>query len=238
MTGRAATETGSAPLSFEEKAIRGCMFIRTVLVDLLCPPRCAFCGNILPVGGGGICGDCAKNLPYTQPGKVLRKVGNHTCAVTFYYEDMVRTGIHALKFQRKCTRAKAFAPYLVRTIAEELGGEFDAVTYVPISFQRRFRRGFDQTRLLARHVAGAWDVKIEKTLRKIRNNPPQSSVKTARARRENVQNVFRTVPEAAIAGRRFLLIDESRCGRCGLRRACGRTSGQTVKFRFFFAAEN
>lgn len=162
----------------------------------------------MPIGSSGACSKCAKNLPYVEQGKILRKVGEHTCAVTFYYGDMVRSGIHALKFQKRFQRAKAFAPYLIQTVAEELGGEFDAVTYVPISFLRRFRRGFDQTKLLARYTAAAWGVKAEKTLRKIRNNPPQSSVKTPQARRKNVQNVFRTVPTAAIAGRRFLLIDD------------------------------
>ena len=138
----------------------------------------------------------------------MRKVGNYTCAVTFYYEKMVRTAIHALKFRRRFQRARALAPYLVQTVAEELGGEFDAVTYVPISAQRRFWRGFDQTRLLSDHAAAAWNVKIVKTLHKIRNNPPQSTVKTALERRKNVQNVFAVLPGAEIAGRRFLLIDD------------------------------
>ena len=177
-------------------------------LDLLFPPRCAFCGKLLPAEGSGPCRDCKKFLPYVEPGKILRKVGNHTCTVTFYYEDMVREGIHALKFRRKSTRAKAFASYLVQTIAEELGGEFDAVTYVPISWQRRFWRGFDQTALLAAHVSAAWDTKPEKTLRKIRNNPPQSTVKTAQERLKNVQNVFRIAKNAPVSGRRFLLIDD------------------------------
>ena len=177
-------------------------------LDLLFPPRCAFCGTLLPLGSGHICADCAKNLPYIEPSKILRKIGNHTCAVTFYYEDMVRTGLHALKFSGRSARAKAFAPYLVQTIAEELGGEFDTVTYVPISAQRRFRRGFDQTQLLAKHIATTWEVPVTRTLRKIRNNPPQSRIKSWEERRENVQNVYGIRPHALIAGRRFLLLDD------------------------------
>lgn len=178
------------------------------LLDLLFPPRCSFCGKLLPIGTGNICPDCENNLPYIEPGKILRKIGNHTCAVTFYYEDMVRSGIHALKFSGRSARSRAFAPYLVQMVAEELGGEFDAVTYVPISAQRRFRRGYDQTQLLARHAAQAWGIKAEPTLRKTRNNPPQSGLRTLRERRENVQNVYALRTDANIAGRRFLLIDD------------------------------
>ena len=177
-------------------------------LDLLFPPRCAFCGELLPVGSEAICPACKNKLPYIPSGKILRKVGKHTCAVTFYYEDMVRSGIRALKFSGRSARAKAFAPYLVRTVAEELGGEFDAVTYVPISMQRRFRRGYDQTALLAKHTASAWGVEVVRTLRKTRNNPPQSGLKTARERRENVQNVYAVRRRADIVGRRFLLIDD------------------------------
>ena len=178
------------------------------LLDLFFPPRCAFCGQLLPIGAGNVCRDCENNLPYIEPGKILRKVGNHTCAVTFYYEDMVRSGIHALKFSGRSARAKIFAPYMVQTIAEELGGEFDAVTYVPISVQRRFRRGYDQTQLLARYISTAWGIRAEKTLRKIRNNPPQSGIRSFRERRENVQNVYALREDASIAGRRFLLLDD------------------------------
>ena len=177
-------------------------------LDLLFPPRCAFCGRLLPIGSRPVCPDCENNLPYIESGKILRKVGKHTCAVTFYYEDMVRAGIRALKFSGRSARAKAFAPYLARTVAEELGGTFDAVTYVPISAQRRFRRGYDQTQLLAKHVAAAWGITAEQTLRKTRNNPPQSLIRTLRERQENVQNVYALRERADIAQRRFLLIDD------------------------------
>lgn len=180
----------------------------THLLDLLFPPKCAFCGKILPFGQHDICPSCAKNLPYIEPEKILRKIGNHTCAVTFYYEDPVRSGIHLLKFRKRSSCAKVFAPYLVQTVSEVFAGEFDTVTFVPISFQRRSRRGFDQTQLLARHAAALWDAKCSRIFWKVRNNPPQSTVKTAQARQKNVENVFRIRPGARVAGRRFLLIDD------------------------------
>ena len=178
------------------------------LWDLLFPPRCPFCSARLPFGKRGACVICEKTLPYVEPGNILRKVGKHTCAVTFYYEKAVRSGIHTFKFGGKVRRAREFAPYLAETVSEVFGGEFDAVTYVPISEQRRFRRGFDQSRVLAEQCCALWGVEVEHTLRKVRNNPPQSTVKTAKARQKNVQNVFRVRNRAAVAGRRFLLIDD------------------------------
>lgn len=179
-----------------------------LIFSLLFPPRCIFCGTVLPIKGGTTCSACAKKLPYVEDGNILRKIGKYTCAVTFYYEDCVQQGIRALKFRGRKNRAEHFAPYLAQTVAEHLGGEFDAVTYVPIHFLRHVHRGFDQTKLIAEAAADIWEVKLLKTLRKTRNNRPQSSVKDPEARRKNVQNAYTAVNTEAFRGKRLLLIDD------------------------------
>ena len=184
------------------------MSMAETILDLLIPPRCAFCGAIMPRRDSGVCTACEKALPFRPEGKIVRKAEQFDCAVTFYYEDMVRTGIHAMKFRRRPQRTRVFAQYLAQTVAEELGGQFDAVTYVPVHPLRRLVRGYDQSRLLAEACARIWQVKTVKTLWKTRNNPPQSSVKTPAGRRANVLGAYRPRQSAAIAGTRFLLIDD------------------------------
>ena len=181
--------------------------MRNFIFSLLFPPRCIFCGAVLPHGSGATCPTCAKNLPYVEDSNILRKIGKYTCAVTFYYEGTVQQGIRAMKFRGRRGRAARFAPYLARTVAEHLGGEFDAVTFVPVHFLRRTRRGFDQSELIAQAVADIWDTKLLKTLRKTRNNLPQSSVKDPEERRRNVLNAY-TVNIEACRGKRLLLIDD------------------------------
>lgn len=175
-------------------------------LDLLFPKKCPFCGKLTDTDG--VCEACRLSLPYRPEGKTLQTIGGFDCAVTFYYEDMVKDGIRALKFHRISSRAAAFAPYLAQTAAEQLGGQFDAVTFVPVSLWRNFSRGFDQAQLLAEETARIWEVKAEKTLVKVRNNPPQSSVKRPEERRANVLGAYRPRSGAAIRGRRFLLIDD------------------------------
>ena len=162
----------------------------------------------MPRSGDGLCTDCAKNLPYVNDGNILRKIGKYTCAVTFHYEGPVRDGIRALKFHGCEGRAARVAPYLAQTVAEHLAGEFDTVTYVPISFQRRIARGYDQSQLLASAAAALWGCKLEKTLRKVRNTPPQSSLKDPRQRRKNAQDAYRPLSPDRLRGKRFLLIDD------------------------------
>lgn len=178
------------------------------LLDILYPPRCAFCGELMERAGSGVCPACEGSLPYAGEGDSLRMVEGYASVRAFYYEAMVERGVHALKFDRTAWRAGVFGRYIAQAAAEYLGGQFDAVTYVPVSWQRRYTRGFDQARLLAQAAAKAWGVKAEPTLRKIRHNRPQSSLDDPRQRRANVQGAYRPLPRARIAGRRFLLIDD------------------------------
>lgn len=183
------------------------MSTKETILNILFPPKCAFCGKITDTASG-ICVDCEKALPYRPEDKVLRKIEGFDCAVTFYYDDMVKSGIRALKFQGKSARAAVFGGYLAQTAAEYLGGQFDAVTFVPVSPWRNFTRGYDQAQLLAEAAAGVWNTKIQKILVKTRNNPPQSSVKTPGERRANVLGAYQVRPGADAAGKRFLLIDD------------------------------
>ena len=179
------------------------------ILDVIFPPRCAFCGKLLETSGD-VCGDCEKILPLREPEAVLRTVGaaEYPCAVAMYYARPVSDGIKALKFGKRSWRAKPFARYVARAAEEAFCGQFDVVTYVPVSWQRNFSRGFDQARLLAEETAGRWGVRAEPTLRKIRNNRAQSSILSPAARWENVRDVYIVPHPRRVRGGRFLLIDD------------------------------
>lgn len=182
---------------------------RAALLDLLFPPKCAFCGRLLEEPGD-VCGDCEKGLPFREEGKAVAVIGEQEfpCAIALYYEDMVPEGVRALKFGGKSWRAGVFARYIAQTAAEQLGGEFDAVTFVPVSRRRNFERGFDQARLLAMAVGKIWGVKAEPTLRKLRHTRAQSSLDDPAARKRNVKDAYTALCPDRVRGRRFLLIDD------------------------------
>ncbi len=182
---------------------------RTALLDLLFPPKCAFCGKLLETSGD-VCEDCERGLPYREEERILSAIGEEgfPCAIALYYEDMVREGVRALKFGKKSWRAGVFARYIAQTAAGQLGGAFDAVTFVPVSSRRNFERGFDQARLLAGAAAKIWGVCAEPTLRKVRHTRAQSSLDDPSARKRNVKDVYAVPRPDRVRGRRFLLIDD------------------------------
>lgn len=180
----------------------------SILIDLLFPPKCAFCGKLIEKGD--ICGSCEASLPYREEESVLTAIGEreYPCTLPFYYESPVQDGVKALKFGKKSWRAKVFARYVAQAAAERLAGEFDAVTFVPVSWRRNWERGFDQARLLAEETARLWEVKAEATLKKIRHTRAQSSLSDPARRAENVKGAYAVPRPDRVRGRRFLLIDD------------------------------
>lgn len=179
-----------------------------VLLDLLFPPKCAFCGAL--VEEGDVCASCAGALPFREGASSVLSIGEgrYRCALAFYYEEPVSGGVRALKFGGKSWRARVFARYIAQAAAGELSGEFDAVTFVPVSFRRNFARGFDQARLLAEEAGKIWGVRAEPALRKIRHTRAQSSLRDPALRQTNVEGVYAVPRPDRVRGRRFLLIDD------------------------------
>ena len=173
------------------------------LLDFFFPRHCPFCGRI--VGKELLCGACEKALPYCRE---VRTGSFGRCAAPLYYEGAVREAILAFKFKGKLEALDCFGSLMARTAAEAFSGEFDAVTWAPVSRKRLRQRGYDQARLLCASLCVDWHVEPQETLRKARDNPAQSGMEDAAARRANVLGVYEAVKPADIAGKRFLLVDD------------------------------
>ena len=175
------------------------------LLNLLFPPKCPFCGKVLDTPG--ICPQCEKTLPWTEEEKAERKLpGGIRCAAPLWYEDAVRDGLLRLKFHGSAAAAVPLGELVARCAAEHFGGEFDTVTWVPVSRKRLRKRGYDQTELLCRRACRLWDVKSERLLVKTVDNPPQSGIRDAAARRANVLGIYDAAGD--VQGKRVLLVDD------------------------------
>jgi ComF family protein len=88
----------------------------------------------------------------------------------------------------------------------ELG--VDAVVPVPLHWWRRWRRGFNQSAILARRIARRLERPfLARVLHRIRPTLRQTDVSPA-ARRENVRGAFRATAHRFIRNRSVLLIDD------------------------------
>ena len=181
------------------------MKFKKVVLDLFFPPKCPFCGKVTK--GHTICPVCWKTLPWTEGTEVVRKLSaDVVCAAPLWYEDAARAGLLRYKFDGGVAAADALGELAARCAAEEFSGEFDTVTWVPVGPKRLKKRGYDQTRLVAEAACRLWETDAAQLLRKPLDNPPQSGLKDAAARRANVLGVYEALPGAE--GKHILLVDD------------------------------
>ena len=175
------------------------------ITDFFFPRRCPFCGGI--THGELMCQKCRDTLPFTG-GHALQRGTFGRCASPLWYEGDVRKAILDYKFKGKLGAMECFGQLMAQCAAEELNGDFDAVTWVPISKKRLRKRHFDQSRYLAASLCVDWHVAPVETLRKIVDNPPQSGTEDEAQRRANVLGAYEAVCPPDIAGKRWLLVDD------------------------------
>ena len=181
------------------------MKLTDALLDLLFPPKCPFCRRVLDAPG--MCPECEKTLPWTGNAHGLRELRSGLpCAAPLWYEGPVREAVRRFKFHGGVCAAGPLGELIAQAAAERLSGAFDTVAWVPISAKRLRKRGYDQSLLLAEAACKLWDVAPERLLRKVRDNPAQSSLERAGDRWKNVQGVYEAVGNPA--GKRVLLIDD------------------------------
>ena len=183
------------------------MKLLSSLLDLLFPPKCPFCGRVLDAPG--ICDACRRDLPWTEgTDQVRRGPDGFRCAAPLWYQGLAREGLHRFKFQGMSSAAAPLGALIAQCAAEHFSGEFDTVTWVPVSAKRLRQRGYDQARLLAESACRLWDTAPVPLLRKTVHNPAQSGLRESAARRANVLGVYAPGAPEQITGKRILLVDD------------------------------
>lgn len=185
------------------------MKLNTILLDLLFPPKCTFCGGLLSQSGLLMCPECQRTLPWLEGAAAEKKVEfAELCVSPLRYQDDVRQSIHRFKFTGRRWYARTYGVLTAQCVQDHLTGEYDLISWVPVSRKRRRQRGYDQARLLSDETGAHLGLEPVELLRKIRDNPAQSSLKDAAQRRANVMSVYEAPWPERAAGRRILLVDD------------------------------
>jgi ComF family protein len=101
--------------------------------------------------------------------------------------------------------AATLTTYLERALAVDEA--FDAVVPVPLHWRKKWSRGFNQSELLARHMAGRRKLPLLNALRRRKTTAAQAGLSSA-GRRRNVAGAFVARKAANVSGKRILLIDD------------------------------
>lgn len=185
-------------------------------LDWLFRPQCVAC--LAP--GSTLCTPCTASLlelgaacpSCAEPGEGICR----RCRVAPPPLDLVvapwrfggalATAIRRLKFRGATHCARGLAPLWAPLVAA--AADDALVVPIPLHWRRRFRRGFDQTALLAKHVCAAAALPPPVfALRRTRATVPQTGL-DGEARRSSLAGAFVVHRPALVAGRSIVLLDD------------------------------
>lgn len=194
------------------------MSLREHLLGALFPARCVFCGAVIPQHTFA-CPACTAKAPCVKEpvcthcgrGKAFCTCRHHTyafsaCAVPYYYEDVVKTGIARFKFYGHQNAANGFAALAFPAVQRMTANTpVDFVTAVPLSRRGLRERGYNQSARFGRALAERLVLPYAETLQKPFDTKPQHTCGGT----ERWGNVFGAFTVSAdVRGKRLLLADD------------------------------
>lgn len=185
------------------------MRVREKVLDLLFPPKCPYCQQILEDPRATVCPDCQPRLPWLEGKAGERRIDfADGCFSPLAYRDAVPGAVHRYKFSRVRALGKPLAALMAQCLSDRLPEGADLITWAPLSKKRLRERGFDQAELLAREVGRLLSIPAAPALEKTRNTSPQSELEEESARRANARGAYALLPGADLTGRRVVLVDD------------------------------
>lgn len=175
-------------------------------LQLLFPRRCVLCNELLNDPQLDMCPECrlSQMVIVSDAWKIPHIKG---WIPLWRYGGFVRASLIRYKFHHRRSYCRTYGAELAQKLArEQLPVEL--ITWVPVSWQRRSVRGYDQVKLLAYEVAKHLDLPVVSTLKKCRHNRKQASIHNKQQRDQNVKGVYRVRDPESIAGKRVLLLDD------------------------------
>ena len=198
------------------------------VTDLLFPPGCVICKEVLSSSEMAICRGCFQQIQYIQSplcsccGRELSDSasGDHLCGRCLrrrpffhkargiaHYQEPVSDLLHRLKYQGDSSVLPALQEITASMVPFLLQPE-DRVVVVPLHLKRLRSRGFNQALILARlFFPDHREQILTDVLQRVRHTIPQTELNGAE-RRKNLRNAFGVKNSRTISGRRLVLIDD------------------------------
>ena len=178
------------------------------LMDLLFPPKCAFCRKILAISDDAWCSVCSETLPFTLNSGRQEGEFYDFCISPLYYKDAVRKSMLRYKFRGASAYADVYGKILADCIRENPDLNYDVISWVPLSSNRKRSRGYDQAMLLALATALQLGDVAAETLKKPHDVKAQSELSGIEERNANISGAYEVTDPELIDGKTVLLIDD------------------------------
>lgn len=198
------------------------------LLNLLIPRICHICGTQLLDDEEFVCSSCMGSLPLTGFEKYwTNKSGpntdlnpmeqrfaaqiplQHACAPYFYSRDTTLASlVHDIKYRNFPGLGTALGRLGAETLLDSgLFAGVEMLLPLPLHWFKKFKRGYNQSEMIARGVSKATGIPIGHHLSARKPHRSQTSL-SAEQRRINTKDVFTVNDAGALAGRHVMIIDD------------------------------
>lgn len=199
------------------------------LLNLLYPPKCLVCGELLwPSSTSPLCDKCLEEWNRLKRSKCREcKRPHRDChCVSPILRDMKVVGTHMVPYSQDTVAGQLLLiakderlPVLTNFFADELGPVLEPIfettdhsdiliTYLPRSRRRAAVSGIDQGRALAKAIGKQWDIPVVSMFRR-RGSTAQKDLANAEERMRAARRSYRLrkhIPD--LGGKTVLLIDD------------------------------
>lgn len=180
----------------------------SMIIEWLFPRTCLGCGK----GEKYLCNLCEGKM---KNGVLTKKSSFEGIISVYKYDSLMKETTEKIKYGFVSDAIRELAQLMSKklnidypNIVKYWKKEKYCLIPVPLFWQRKNWRGFNQSELLAKNLAEFLDLKCENSIL-IRNvkTVNQASIKNRRLRQKNMDNVF-TINEGKITPNKVILIDD------------------------------
>ena len=189
-------------------------------LDLVYPPRCPFCGQVL--GPLVECPDCTAELrrltlhPPRLPETEFHIDNLGSAAALYRYEGLARGGVLRFKKGGHPDAARWFGAQMATLFGCDFASAYGTMQAGPLPLMpadlivpapSSHRRTWQPARLLAARLSRATGVPWQDVLRKVPGREPQEGL-SGKDRLRNARGAIKTARQQPVSGRRVLLVDD------------------------------
>lgn len=182
--------------------------LKHTFLDILCPQPCVLCEQCIASSDPSypFCLTCRRYVTFSPIMSRVQAWAHYSLGL---YDDVLKQSIQRFKFEGMYDVGTFLAKEFINHWKhKKVFDDVDLICPIPISRQRYFYRGFNQSALLARHIGKALDIPVyEKLLKKIRDIVPQMELKREE-RLNNVLGAFCLKLKIDLTGKRIILLDD------------------------------
>lgn len=155
--------------------------------------RCEICLD--KINTTGLCKACLQKQPDYQ---------RLYCA--FLFEDLGRRLIHQFKFKNKRYLKHLFAALCAEALPPEIQKACTVIVPVPLSKERRRRRGYNQAQLLAEELSQKFNIPVNTSVLTRQNGKQQTALLNKEERRKSIKGLYSAA--GSLKNQTVLLMDD------------------------------